>query len=239
MKTIGYLTLGYPDLETSLRMAEAYVEGGCEGLEIGMPTENPFMEGKNIADKMKAAIALSADFDQYFSALENFAQKHPQVQIFPIFYKELFLRLGYERIIAFCEKCGITKVLSVDLDQEPVKEKLAEHRIYFVSFAGFEANEEDMQKAIANRAFVYMAAVKRPTDILKPGLETMKDILAYMRKRGVTSPIYCGGGVRTPEDVRNLRLSGADGFFLGSSLMDYYNDLDALKEEIRKFKKES
>lgn len=132
MKTIGYLTIGYPDLETSLRMAEAYVEGGCDGIEIGMPTENPFMEGKNIADKMKAAIALNADFDQYFSALEDFAQRYPQVQIFPIFYKELFLRLGYERIIAFCEKCGITKVLSIDLDQESVKEKLAEHGIYFV-----------------------------------------------------------------------------------------------------------
>lgn len=239
MKTIGYLTVGYPDLDTSLKLAEAYVEGGCDAIEMGMPTEDPFMEGKNIAEKMKAALALNADYQRYFAALQSFSAAHPQIEIFPIFYKEVFLRLGYERIIDFCRKCHITKILSVDMDQEHIKRKLAQCGIYFASFAGFEAAEEDIRNAVENHAFVYMAAVKRPTDILRPGLETMKDILAYMRKAGVTSPIYCGGGIRTPQDVRNLRLSGADGFFLGSSLMEWYSDLAALRAEIQKFKKET
>lgn len=236
MKTIGYLTIGYPDLETSIRLAEAYVEGGCDAIEMGMPTENPFMEGKNIADKMKAALAMGVSYQRCFDAIYDFSRRHPETEIFPIFYKEIFLRLGYENIVAFCERCHITKVLSVDMDQDIIIKELAKRKIYFVSFFGFDVSETDMQKAVENQAFVYMAAVKRPADVLKPGIETMKDILEYMRREGVTCPIYCGGGIRTPEDVRQLRNSGADGFFLGSSLMDWYTDLDGLKAEIQKFK---
>lgn len=239
MKTIGYLTIGYPDLQTSLSLAQAFIDGGCDALEIGIPTENPFMEGKSIFDKMKSAFEAITSMDEALHAVADFSKRNSHTELFPIFYMENFLRLGYERIISFCKECKITKILSVDMDQELIRSKLSENGIHFVSFAGFEADDEDVTKACENRAFVYMAAVPRPTDVCKPGLEDMKSILSYLRQKGTHCPIYCGGGIRTPEDVRKLRESGADGFFLGSSLMEYYNDFKTLKAEIQRFKKEA
>lgn len=239
MKMIGYLTIGYPDLETSLTLAGAYVRGGCDAIELGMPTKNPFMEGQSIFHKMSEAARIEPDYEHVFSAVEAFAKNNPKIELFPIFYKEVFLRLGYERILRFCKECGINKLLSVDMDQEQIVSYMRKNDINFVSFAGFEVAERDVEKALENGAFLYMAAVPRPTDTLRSGMEDMKSILAYLRQRGVTCPIYCGGGIRTPADVRKLREDGADGFFLGSSLMDHYSDTDKLVREIQCFKHEA
>ncbi len=40
-----YLMAGYPDLETSARIAQAYVDGGADLIELGIPFSDPLADG--------------------------------------------------------------------------------------------------------------------------------------------------------------------------------------------------
>jgi len=48
--------------------------------------------------------------------------------------------------------------------------------------------------------------------------------------------VYCGGGIRSPEEVAFIRASGGDGFFIGSSVMQYYGQPEKLLETLRAYK---
>jgi len=45
---IGYLTVGYPSLEVTLRAARALAESGCDLVELGIPFSDPLADGATI-----------------------------------------------------------------------------------------------------------------------------------------------------------------------------------------------
>ena len=44
MKMIGYLPVGYPSLDKRREMADAAIEGVCDGMEIRIPCTDPRSE---------------------------------------------------------------------------------------------------------------------------------------------------------------------------------------------------
>ena len=51
---------------------------------------------------------------------------------------------------------------------------------------------------------------------------------------GVNQPIYAGVGIKTVEDVQLIKAAGADGFFVGGTLMRIMED-DSLQLAIKQF----
>lgn len=45
MDLVGYLSNGYPSNAETVRMASAYIQRGCDILEIDFPSKNPYIEG--------------------------------------------------------------------------------------------------------------------------------------------------------------------------------------------------
>src|SRR3989337_3044463 len=45
---IAFLTVGYPDLDATLRLAPALVEGGASLIELGIPFSDPLADGATI-----------------------------------------------------------------------------------------------------------------------------------------------------------------------------------------------
>lgn len=43
-----------------------------------------------------------------------------------------------------------------------------------------------------------------------PAGKTLKDCISYLRRKGIKIPIFCGIGVSTPNDVKQVIASGAD-----------------------------
>lgn len=61
---IGYLPAGFPDVDSSIRIIQAMVEGGCDIVEVGFPYSDPTMDGPTIqraADRALAAGTKPAD----------------------------------------------------------------------------------------------------------------------------------------------------------------------------------
>jgi hypothetical protein len=54
---VGYLPLGYPDLQTRIDAAVALAENGADVLELGPPYSDPVMDGLVIQEATQAALA--------------------------------------------------------------------------------------------------------------------------------------------------------------------------------------
>jgi len=62
-----------------------------------------------------------------------------------------------------------------------------------------------------------------------------EDIVAQV-KENITVPLIVGGGIRTPEDIRNLYKAGANGVVVGTAVEDDYKILPALAAVRKEFR---
>ncbi|MEG0912071.1 MAG: tryptophan synthase subunit alpha, partial [Oscillospiraceae bacterium] len=69
----------------------------------------------------------------------------------------------------------------------------------------------------------------------REGYETFKKALLYLRKSGITKPICASVGIKTPQDIREVKNAGADGAFVGSALMNVIHDEKLLEKTIQQF----
>src|SRR3954451_12734594 len=53
---VGYLPVGFPDVEGSIAAARAMVEGGVDVVELGLPYSAPLMDGPIIQEAVDAAL---------------------------------------------------------------------------------------------------------------------------------------------------------------------------------------
>lgn len=237
MKLIGYLSGGYPTMEKSAEMAEVYVEGGCDAIEWNFPPVNPYMEAGYIAEKMAEARRQCDDYHVYMDCLARFKERVPRAEVIPMLYQETVRAIGPARLACYLKDNGMDTVITADIEEPDILEIFELMDVKIAPFVSFQMEEGAVKRAVESRSFVYMQAmptVKENTPDFNP--DTLKNCIAELRSMGVGVPIYCGGGIRTEDDVRLIKNSGGDGFFLGSSLMEYYGDPERLKAVIRRFR---
>lgn len=238
MKLICYLSGGYPTMDKSVEMAMAYVDGGCDAIEWNFPPENPYMETDYIAEKMAVARKQCDDYRVYMERLAEFKRSRPQAEIIPMLYQETVKEIGGEELGRFCQECGIDTIITADIREPQILHALEAWGVGIAPFVSFQMREKEVQMALESRGFIYMQAMPFADENM-PDFDgsTLKRCIRVLRDMGVDRQIYCGGGIRTEEHVRHIRESGGDGFFLGSSVMQYYDEPERLKEVIQAFKR--
>ena len=235
MKMIGYLSLGYPSLEKSLEMADTYIKGGCDAIEIGIPSPNPCYEKDTIRKWMQQSYEKESNYDVYFEAIKRIKAKHPDKEIYTMVYQEVFDMVSPERYAEFGKSAGIDCVISANLSEESIT-ALDKENVPRCSFGSFILDPKRLRACLKPGGLIYMQTRPFPGQSALPGYETLKDVVTYMRDLGIERPIYCGGGIQTPEDARKVKDAGADGFFIGTAIINMADDLEALYQELVRYK---
>lgn len=235
MKMIGYLSLGYPSLQKSIAMAELYIKGGCDAIEIGIPSPNPCYEKETIRTWMQQSYDKESDYDVYFDAIRDIKHRNPETEIYTMVYQEVLDMISPDRYVVFCKRAGINCVISANLTAESII-ALDEAGIQRCSFGSFILDPKRLNGCLKPGGLIYMQTRPFPGQTALPGYETLKDVIGYMRDLGVTRPIYCGGGIQTPEDAKHVKEAGADGFFVGTAIISMADDLEKMYKEIVAYK---
>lgn len=217
MRLIGYVTSGYPSIEGSSQLADQYLAGGCDMLEISLPLLNN-TEAPYLSDLMVQAYNACPDYDKHLQAIAAIAQKHPDIPITILLYDAVAMEIGPRKLAQFCRDYGIRDVNSPGLSSPEVFAAFEEYDIHIAGLIRASFTDADIENAKKTKGFVYMTAFA-PAEKCSPGYETIAKRIAYVRAHGVTGSLYCGGGVRTPEDAATLKAAGADGVFLGTSIL--------------------
>ena len=93
---VGYLPLGYPDLQTSIDAAVALAESGVDVLELGPPYSDPVMDGVVIQEATQAALAGGFRLRDTFTAVREIAAR-TDVPILVMTYWNPVLQYGVDR----------------------------------------------------------------------------------------------------------------------------------------------
>ena len=213
-----YLMGGFPDLETSIRVTEAYVEGGADLVELGVPFSDPLADGPVIHAAATAALAAGATFERVLTVCEAIADR---VAVVPMCYANTVFARGPAEFAAQLVAAGAAGAIVPDLPPEEgaeVAARLSEVGLPLVPVVA-PTTRPDRRREIASRAegFVYLVSDTRVTgerDELPGGLD---DLIAST-KADSRVPVAVGFGIGTPGQAATVG-AVADGVIVGTRLV--------------------
>ncbi|MBR8741523.1 tryptophan synthase subunit alpha [Nocardiopsis sp. MG754419] len=216
---IGYLPAGFPDVDSSIRVVQAMVEGGCDVIEVGLPYSDPMMDGPTIQRAADRALAAGTTTDDVFRVVEATAATGAAALVMS--YWNPIERYGVERFATELAKAGGAGVITPDLIPEEADEWYAASeqagldRIFLVA-----PSSSDRRLALTTEAssgFVYAASLMGVTGTRTQVADTAETLVRRTREvtRDSGLPICVGLGISTAAQAAEVA-AYVDGVIVGA-----------------------
>lgn len=221
---IPYLVAGYPDAETSFRVALAAADAGADLLEIGLPYSDPLADGATLQRASQVALAAGATFDGSIALIERIATARPGIPLVPMAYANQAIGGGdgaetARRLAA----AGASGVIVADLtpDEGSPFEAVARAAELAVVYLVAPTTEPERRARIAARTggFLYCVSLVGVTGARATLPRTVGRLVRDVRAASPV-PVAVGFGVSRPAHVQALVGAGADGVIVASALVD-------------------
>jgi tryptophan synthase alpha chain len=217
---IGYLPVGYPDLETSIEAAVTIVENGFDIVEFGVPYSDPVMDGVTIQQATQAALKAGFRVSQLFEAVRAVTAR-VEAPVLVMTYFNLVLQYGVDRFADELAAAGGAGIITPDLVPDEAGEWLAASertgldRIFLAAPSSTDAR---LRQAVEHsRGFVYTVSTMGITGARHDVDAAARGLVTRLREQGVEHACV-GLGISTPQQVREV-LGYADGAIVGSALV--------------------
>jgi tryptophan synthase alpha chain len=214
-----YMMGGFPDMETSRRIAEAYADGGADLVELGVPFSDPLADGPVIQAAGTAALRAGAKTHEVLALASALSQRVPVVAMI---YTNLVMARGLDRFADELVAHGISGLIVPDLpleESDAVRAACDERGLALVPLVAPTTPDERMERIGAGaRGFVYAVSVTGTTGE-RVALADTFEALVERAKASTAVPVALGFGIATPEHVRQAADAGADGVIIGSRLV--------------------
>ncbi|MCI0783320.1 MAG: tryptophan synthase subunit alpha [Chloroflexi bacterium] len=219
---VAFLTVGYPDVESTLRIVPALIEGGADVIELGVPFSDPLADGPKIQKASFHALQQGVTVETCLDVVRKLRASGVEAPIVPMGYYNPLLAYGLARFTKDAAEAGVDGLIVVDLPPEESDEMLAAceaaglRLIYLVA----PTSTEERIREVARRAsgFVYCVGVTGVTgerDEIAPGLAEFVG-----RVRNATNlPIAVGFGISLPKHFEAVARI-ADAAVIGSAIID-------------------
>ncbi len=216
---VGYLPAGFPDVESSIRVVQAMVEGGCDVIEVGLPYSDPMMDGPTIQRAADMALNSGTTTEDVFRVVEATAATGAAALVMS--YWNPIERYGVERFATGLADAGGAGVITPDLIPEEAREwydaseKAGLDRIFLVA-----PSSSDRRLALTTEAcsgFVYAASLMGVTGTRAQVADTAEALVRRTREatRDSELPICVGLGISTAAQAAEVA-AYADGVIVGA-----------------------
>jgi tryptophan synthase alpha chain len=214
-----YMMGGFPDLDTSRRIGEAYADGGADLVELGVPFSDPLADGPVIHAAGTAALRAGATTHEVLAVGRALAERVPVVAMV---YANLVMARGLERFADDLAEHGISGLIVPDLpleESEGVRAACDACGLALVPLVAPTTPDERMARIGASaRGFVYAVSVAGTTGERAALSDAFAEIVTRA-KASTAVPVALGFGIGTPEQAREAADAGADGVIIGSRLV--------------------
>jgi tryptophan synthase alpha chain len=239
---IPYVVAGYPDAETSFRIALAAVDAGADLLEIGLPFSDPLADGATLQRASGVALTAGATLEGSLQLIERIAAARPAIPLVPMGYANQFIGGGDGREAARrLSAAGAAGVIVADLtpDEGAPFESVARDNELAVVYLVAPTTSPERRAWIASRSggFLYCVSLVGVTGA-RSSLPTTVGRLVRDVTAASPVPVGVGFGVSRPTHVRALVRAGADGVLVASALVDALGpdgrDVDGMGKLVRR-----
>ena len=239
---IPYVVAGYPDAETSFRVALAAVDADADLLEIGLPFSDPLADGATLQRASGVALSAGATLEGSLQLIERIAAARPAIPLVPMGYANQFIGGGDGREAARrLSAAGAAGVIVADLtpDEGAPFESVARDNELAVVYLVAPTTSPERRTWIASRSggFLYCVSLVGVTGA-RSSLPTTVGRLVRDVTAASPVPVGVGFGVSRPTHVQALVRAGADGVIVASALVDALGpdgrDVDGMGKLVRR-----
>jgi tryptophan synthase alpha chain len=214
-----YMMAGYPDRETGLAVAAAYLDAGADLIELGVPFSDPLADGPTIHAAATVALEAGATLATALEVCRTVADKVPVV--FMAYANMVLAQGGSRKFAELARAAGAAGVIVPDLPLEEageVRESFAAEGLALVPLLAPTTPAERRRRICeAASGFVYVVSTVGTTGERTEIPAALTELVAATKEDAAT-PVAVGFGIGTPEQAAQVG-EIADGVIIGSRLV--------------------
>ena len=214
-----FVTIGFPDVDTSEPLVEALIASGADMIELGVPFSDPVAEGATIQMTSFRALENGVTLHTSLDLVSRLRANGADTPLIFMGYYNPFLQFGVDRLAAAAEEAGLDGIIVPDLPTEeagPFGETCARHGIYLIPLLAPTSTDQRIERACSQaNGFIYCVSLTGARRSLSGGVG---DLVARIR-RHTDLPVLVGFGVSKREHIEEIGRY-ADGAAVGAALLD-------------------
>ncbi|MBN1151694.1 MAG: tryptophan synthase subunit alpha [Dehalococcoidia bacterium] len=235
---IAYVTVGCPDVDTTVRLVALLAENGCDIVELGIPFSDPLADGATIQMASHVALQNGVTPEVCLDVASRLSGSVQAPLVFMSYYNPM-LRRGLDSFCGAAVAAGVSGLIVPDLppDEGMALEDSTSRRgmdlIYLVAPSTTE--ERLAYVAQRSRGFLYMVSLTGVTGTRNSLGDGLESFVARARK-ATELPLCVGFGISSaPQAARVARI--ADGVIVGSRLLQLVEQ-DRSLDDVTRFVRE-
>lgn len=235
---IPYITVGYPDIEATLKVVSLLASNGADIIELGIPFSDPVADGITIQRASFHALQSGVTPKVCLKIAKELSQKTEIPLIFMTYFNPIF-SYGLEEFCAACASSGVSGLIIPDLppeegsELEAITQRQGLDLIYLLA----PTSTQERAKLVAKRSrgFIYLVSVTGVTGVRDRLAADLETFVTRVR-RVATQPLCVGFGISTAEQAKRVAKI-ADGVIVGSRLIQFMEAEDNFMSPVESFVK--
>ena len=227
-----YFTAGYPNLNSTLDIAEALEKAGADFIEVGFPYSDPLADGPVIQNSSQIALQNGMNLPILFEQLKDL-RKRVSIPVLLMGYVNPMLQYGVEKFCNSCAEAGVDGIIVPDL---PMDEYENLYKNYFVVnnlsnifLVTPQTSEERIRKIDElSNGFIYLLSSSSTTG---KDLKVSNETDTYFKRIGdmkLKNPTMIGFGISDRKSF-NKAAEYTRGAIVGSAFVKFLDSKDALR----------
>lgn len=217
-----FLTVGYPDVETSEALAEVIIDSGADLLELGIPFSDPLAEGVTIQKSSFRALRHGVNVATALEVVTRLRSKNIDAPLIFMGYYNPFLSYGLESFVRAASGAGLDGMIVADLPTEEAggfKDLCNESGMYLIPLLAPTSTDRRIARACKDaNGFIYCVSLTGVTGARTDLAGDLPDLVRRIRLH-TDLPVLIGFGISNREHVETVGRF-ADGAVVGSALLD-------------------
>jgi len=215
-----YMMAGFPDRDSGLAVARAYVDAGADLIELGVPFSDPLADGPTIHAADTKAIEGGATLRTALEVCEAVGDQVPVVLM--VYVNMVLAHGGAEQFAKLAAAAGAAGVIVPDLplgQDEGIRDAFTAAGLAMVPLLA-PTTPDDRRKAICDvaRGFIYVVSTVGTTGERGEVPPELADLVAKTKADAGETPVAVGFGIGTAAHAAEVG-KVADGVIIGSRLV--------------------
>lgn len=228
-----YYTAGYPNLDSTLAIAEELQAAGADFLEIGFPYSDPVADGPVIQHSSEEALKNGMTVALLFEQLKDL-RKRIHIPVFLMGYFNPVLSYGVENFCKACKAVGVDGVIIPDLpmyEYEDLYQEIFEaNGLSNIFLVTPQTSDERIQKIDKlSSSFIYLLSSNATTGKNLEVKQGSEDYFQRIKNMNLKNPLVIGFGIAN-KDSFTKATQYAKGAIIGSAFVKLLANENYLKD---------
>jgi tryptophan synthase alpha chain len=217
---IPFLTIGDPDVATSVKIIHELEAAGADIIELGVPYSDPLADGPVIQESSQRALINKITILDCINVARACREEGSQLPFIIFTYYNPVLQLGLEKFFSIISENEISGIIIPDLPVEENQEVLAlskQYNIHLIPLVAPTSNDRITKIVKSAAGFIYCVSSLGVTGT-RAQFHTGINEFIELVKKSTELPVVVGFGISNSEQVSRFSQI-CDGVVVGSALV--------------------